>query len=373
MPKTATKVSSQGTCIYCQSEVDKGKMTQHLKFCKQRAAKIKELNARTEPKVKLLHILVEGSYLPMYWMHLEMPADDTLYDLDGFLRDIWVECCDHLSEFKVGNTSYMSRTEDMFGSFTVIGAPDDEESAEDGAEEEEAENADDEEDEEDEDFESDLSPEEIVEQVLENMSAEFGSSLDGLPLHDIESRITDFLAKEFAVDGAAMPAEMQPMITMLATMVQMGGLTMFKNMPKEEDMDVELGKVLKVGQKFSYTYDFGSSTNLTLKVIAEREGIENADEEEDSIQVMARNEQPVMPCRSCGKPAVGIFLGYGAPQYGAVCETCAKTKRGQYDEQLLPLVNSPRVGVCGYTGDAEVEEFYEYEGDEEDFDEEDEE
>ena len=362
MPKTATRVSSKGTCIYCQTEVDKSKMTQHLKFCKQRAAKIKELNASAEPKVKLLHILVEGTYLPMYWMHLEMPADDTLYDLDGFLRDIWVECCDHLSEFRIGNTSYMSRTEDMFGGFELIDDTDTEEGAEDGAQEAEAE---DEDDEEDEDLESDLSPEEIVEQVLENMSAEFGSSLDGLSLHDIESRITDFLAKEFAVDAAAMPVEMQPMITMLATMVQMGGLTMFKNMPKEDDMDVELGKALKVGQKFSYTYDFGSSTELTLKVIAEREGAENPDEEADTIQIMARNEQPVMPCRSCGKPAVGIFLGYGAPQYGAVCETCAKTKRGEYDEQLLPIVNSPRVGVCGYTGDAEVEEFYEYDEDEE--------
>lgn len=136
-------------------------------------------------------------------------------------------------------------------------------------------------------------------------------------------------------------------------------------------MSIELEKALKVGQKFSYTYDFGSSTDLTLKVIAEREGIagagdaESEDEDEDTIQVMARNEPPVIPCRSCGKPAVGIFVGYGAPQYGAVCETCAKTKRGEYDEGMLPIVNSPRVGVCGYTGDAEYVDWDEEELDEE--------
>lgn len=365
MPKTATKVSSTGTCIYCQTEVDKGKMTQHLKFCKQRTAKIKKLNTSDEPKVKLLHILVEGTYLPMYWMHLELPAEHTLYDLDSFLRDTWVECCDHLSEFKVGNTSYMSRTEDMIWDFAIAGDPgvpavvESEGSAEEEFEDEEEED-------------SDLSPEEIVEQVLENMSEEFGSSLDGLSISEIESKISDFLAKEFAADGGTMPAEAQPMITMLATMVQMGGLSMFKDMPKEDDMDVELGKALKVGQKFSYTYDFGSSTDLTLKVIAEREGVEDQDEEEDSIQIMARNELPVIPCRSCGKPAIGIFPGYAAAEYGAVCETCAKTDRGEYDDQLLPIVNSPRVGICGYTGDAEVEEWDEDEefDDEEDEDEE---
>ena len=370
MPKTATKVSSVGTCIYCQTEVDKSKMTQHLKFCKQRAVKLKKLNASTEPKVKLLHILVEGTYLPMYWMHLELPAEHTLYDLDSFLRDTWVECCDHLSEFKVGKTSYMSRTEDMIWDFATDEDEDDEDDADDSdvpAVVEGDESA--EEDEEEED--SDLSPEEIVEQVLEDMSAEFGSSLNGLSLNEIESKISEFLAKEFAAEGGIMPAEAQPMITMLATMVQMGGLSMFKDMPKEEDMDIELGKALTVGQKFSYTYDFGSSTYLTLKVIAEREGVEDQDEEADSIQVMARNESPVIPCRSCGKPAIGIFPGYGAAQYGAVCETCAKTDRGEYDEQLLPIANSPRVGVCGYTGDAEMEEWEDEElDDEEDEDEE---
>ncbi len=366
MPKTAVKVSSKGTCIYCQGEFEKSKMTQHLKFCKARGARIKAQNSGDKPKVKLLHISIEATYLPMYWMHLEISADHTLYDLDDFLRETWVECCEHLSEFKVGKTSYMSRTEDMLWDFAL---PSDasEEDEEEVVEEEVVVGAEIEEDEEDEE-KSKLTPEEVIEQVLENMAEEFGSNLDALPLKEIEARITSFLAKEFNVEDGAMPPETQPMINMLATMVQMGALTAFVDMPKEHDMSVELEKALKVGQKFSYTYDFGSSTDLTLKVLAEREGIagaevaqstesaesaEDEDEGVDTIQVMARNEPPVIQCRSCQNPAIGIFTGYGAPGYGAVCETCAKTKRREYEEGVLPIVNSPRVGVCGYTGEAE--------------------
>ena len=37
-------------------------------------------------------------------------------------------------------------------------------------------------------------------------------------------------------------------------------------------MNAELGQVLKLGLKFTYVYDFGSSTELALKVVDEREG-----------------------------------------------------------------------------------------------------
>jgi len=35
-----------------------------------------------------------------------MPARATLTDLDGFLRDIWLECCGHLSAFDIGTVRY---------------------------------------------------------------------------------------------------------------------------------------------------------------------------------------------------------------------------------------------------------------------------
>jgi len=111
--KTVTRETSKGTCIFCKGEFDRAKMTQHLKFCKPRTADIKSANSTESEKTKLFHIVVEGRYLPMYWMHLEVPADVTLTDLDDFLRAIWLECCDHLSAFHIGKVSYSSQTEDI--------------------------------------------------------------------------------------------------------------------------------------------------------------------------------------------------------------------------------------------------------------------
>src|SRR5437667_6730357 len=97
----------------------------------------------------------------------------------------------------------------------------------------------------------------------------------------------------------------------------------------DRDMDVELGEVLKVGQKFTHEYDFGSTTHLALRVVAEREGVMMKDEDgdPDPFFIMARNEPPVIPCRVCGKPATKIAGGYYSAWDGALCDTCAKDKK----------------------------------------------
>ena len=89
MAELASARASKGTCYYCKSEIEKGKMTQHLKYCKQRAAAIAaEAKAPTEQKTRLFHLIVEGLWSPEYWMHLEIPASEPLVTLDSFLRGI---------------------------------------------------------------------------------------------------------------------------------------------------------------------------------------------------------------------------------------------------------------------------------------------
>src|SRR5260370_4450197 len=99
--KAETKEVSKGICNFCKGEFEKAKMTQHLKYCKQRAAEIaiELVSTPTQKKTRFFHILVEGRYNPQYWMHLELSASDYLADLDDFLRAMWLECCGHLSEF----------------------------------------------------------------------------------------------------------------------------------------------------------------------------------------------------------------------------------------------------------------------------------
>src|SRR5947209_15995830 len=148
--KSKTNITTTGICNYCNGEFDKAKMTQHLKHCKQRAAAITaSIGDGTKQEERVFHILAEGRYNPQYWMHLEIPASEPLFTLDRFLRDVWVECCGHLSAFEIGGISYRDEPGDF--SFEIIGA-------EVQAEEEEEVV----EDEDEEEYE-DLSPEELGE------------------------------------------------------------------------------------------------------------------------------------------------------------------------------------------------------------------
>ena len=58
-----------------------------------------------------------------------------------------------------------------------------------------------------------------------------------------------------------------------------------------KSMQVRLENVLKPGQTCSYEYDFGSTTELLVKVIAERE----VQMKGRTIQILARNSAPIIP------------------------------------------------------------------------------
>jgi hypothetical protein len=77
-------------------------------------------------------------------------------------------------------------------------------------------------------------------------------------------------------------------------------------------MSARLGDALPpIGDQFEYEYDFGSTTTLQLAVVGERTG-------------------------QVGRPRCGCLRG--TPHCGEM-------------EGFLPVVNSPRIGVCGYSGE----------------------
>ena len=114
---------------------------------------------------------------------------------------------------------------------------------------------------------------------------------------------------------------------------------------RSKNMQVPLDQVLHPGQTCSYEYDFGSTTELTLKVISERE----VPAKKKEIEILARNTLTFVPCDMCGKPATTNCTQCIYEDQGYLCDACAKDHECG-EEMLLPRVNSPRVGVCGYTG-----------------------
>ena len=100
--------------------------------------------------------------------------------------------------------------------------------------------------------------------------------------------------------------------------------------------------------KANYEYDFGTTTYLSVSVIAERNG---PAKKGNSVTVLARNDQPGVLCGACGKDlATGVCTMCWGDE-GWVCDECAPDHECG-EEMLLPVVNSPRVGQCGYTGQA---------------------
>ncbi len=113
----------------------------------------------------------------------------------------------------------------------------------------------------------------------------------------------------------------------------------------DESMGARLDEVLSSGMKFRYEYDFGSTTYLAMKVVSQ----EQKQIKDESITVLAMNEPPSIPCMSCGKIAAQVCTECLWSGEGWLCDECA-AEHECGEEMLLPVVNSPRVGVCGYTG-----------------------
>ena len=113
----------------------------------------------------------------------------------------------------------------------------------------------------------------------------------------------------------------------------------------DESMGARLDEILSPGMKFNYEYDFGSTTHLAMKVVSQ----EQKQIKGRVITVLARNEPPSYTCMSCGKMAAQVCTECAWSGGGWLCDECA-AEHECGEDMLLPVVNSPRVGVCGYTG-----------------------
>ena len=112
--------------------------------------------------------------------------------------------------------------------------------------------------------------------------------------------------------------------------------------------DRELRKIIhrtfSVGDEFEYDYDFGSTTQLKGKIISTRAG-----KLPKKIRLLARNNLPAdIKCTTCDKHPEVIC----SVCYDFCCKECKPEHNScEGEEFLLPVVNSPRMGVCGYTGE----------------------
>lgn len=92
---------SRGTCAYCENDYAKGGMVRHLRACSEREAAIQAAQNGTASE-PLYHLRAEDAWGGPYWLDLEMRGSASLEKLDVYLREIWLECCGHMSQFSIG-------------------------------------------------------------------------------------------------------------------------------------------------------------------------------------------------------------------------------------------------------------------------------
>jgi hypothetical protein len=226
-----------GSCALCGAAVTRRTATRHLDRCAPAH------DATKGDPQRLVRVRVTAPGLPAYWLDVEARDDARLSALDGFLRQIWLECCGHLSSFEIGPVDYFS---------------------------------------------------------------------PGFDLHE---------RNQWFGFGQRRPAR---------------------------SMNVALARALPpTGQRFAYEYDFGSTTHLSLTVAGERIGRIGR----TTVRLLARNQAPVWPCGTCGEPATSVCPYCLGAEAGAFsCDRHQVGHRCEDDEAWLPVVNSPRMGVCGYVG-----------------------
>lgn len=236
---------TDGTCFLCGQTYTKRGMTRHLRSC------LPDDESGADP---LAILRIAGEHRSDYWIHVAVDQRTELAALDAFLRDLWLECCGHLSAFDVGGL----RCERPYSE--------------------------------------------------DEMPTGFGVS--------------------------------------------------------RQSMDVTLESALASASddEFGYEYDFGSTTALEVRAVETgrwdlvdlaRETGNDVAAGHEGIALLTRNEPPERECGDCGAPAVEICqtcLWERGPD-ARLCADCADDHGEECDRPaFLPVVNSPRSGVCGYTG-----------------------
>jgi hypothetical protein len=239
----AKKESSEGKCIFCGETFSKASMVRHL----NKHLEEKALAGRSGLS---FHIKIEsaaGWGNPGYFLNLWVDGNTPLQKIDTFLRQIWLECCGHMSAFRFPQAKRASPFN-----------------------------------------------------LLKGMSSkQFGMELGEYGEIPMNKKTKDVFSKDL---------------------------------------------------KLEYEYDFGSTTTLQLTVVAEYNMAG-----EQPLVLLSRNEPLPIMCELCGqKPATEMCSVCVGNTEAMFCPACAKkhakTCPDFDDYAAMPIVNSPRAGVCAYDG-----------------------
>ena len=121
---------------------------------------------------------------------------------------------------------------------------------------------------------------------------------------------------------------------------------------KEIAKSRKIENIFASGVALTHIYDFGTSSETVIKTVSMREGKPLT---RHPIYLMARNKLPEAVCAECGADA-GWYCVDCLIEQGEWINLCAQHLADHDHDDYggpVPLVNSPRLGMCGYDGPAE--------------------
>ncbi len=203
-----------------------GGLKKHFAKCSKRLEAINNVKEKSKEQ-EFYHLQVQDAWRKEFWLHLEINGSDQLIDLDDYLRSIWLECCDHLSQFSIGGWQ-----------------------------------------------------------------------------------------------------------------------------GEEISKTKRIKEIFKAGIVLTHIYDFGTSSETLIKFVDMRKGKALS---KYPIYLMGRNNLPEVFCMECDRIALWLCMEcmYEYDETGFLCDVHAETHPHDDYGDPLSLVNSPRLGLCGYSGPAD--------------------
>ena len=98
-----------GTCNLCQETVFGNRIRRHLLRCIEGRIGLSRSRDpgrkdRRRTSLKTAYISIRSPEQP-HWLELGVRCNTQLHELDQFLRSLWLECCGHLSHFRIGGAT----------------------------------------------------------------------------------------------------------------------------------------------------------------------------------------------------------------------------------------------------------------------------
>lgn len=93
-------------CYYCNKELTERTIKRHMKNCAEMKECIDRELKQSKSRRKQYILAIKDEYSKKYCIYISIDAALQLCHLDQFIRDVWVECCGHLSEFTIDGDNY---------------------------------------------------------------------------------------------------------------------------------------------------------------------------------------------------------------------------------------------------------------------------